>query len=114
MSELLTEHEIQISMASPNRPNQLSKNSEAVRLLREKFECNEITGDETPKQAWLMDPLFQQYKLENFRTCYNNMKKEYQSGSSNCQYYLSSCLIFILFYFLSERTDSIFIVKKLQ
>lgn len=53
------------------------KKSQAVRLLRAKFENGEIKGDEQPKAVWESDAAFQKHKLPNFRTCYNSMRLEF-------------------------------------
>ena len=52
----------------------LTKRSNAVRLLRSKFEKGELTGNEQPKAAWKSEETFQKHKLGNFRTCYNAMR----------------------------------------
>lgn len=71
----------------------LSKNSEAVIRLHEKFESGELSGDETPKQVWLSDTAFQRHKLDNFRTCYNNMKFKFQNIGDNSKFQLKLILI---------------------
>lgn len=55
----------------------LTKGSKAVKLLRSKFQKGEITGKEDPKLVWQSDDVFKQHKLPNFRTCYNNVKKDF-------------------------------------
>lgn len=83
----------------------LSQNSEAVVRLREKLSSGELSGTETPKQAWLSDVLFQQHKLDNFRTCYNKMKEQYKSEAHSKFNFLSlifNLSDFILFYNLSK------------
>ena len=60
----------------------LTKSSDAVIKLREKLERGELKGTEDPKQVWLSEPLFQMHKIENFRTCWNNLKKEFKNSNS--------------------------------
>ena len=74
---------IKSSMLPPTLSMTLSKNSPAVAKLHEKFSSGQLTGKEQPKDVWLSDPIFQQHKLENFRTCYNKVKKEYSTNSTN-------------------------------
>ena len=56
---------------------ELAKDSKAVKLLRGMFEKGQITGNETLKDVWLLSPVFQEHKLQNFRTCYSNLQKEF-------------------------------------
>lgn len=60
-----------------NRPNnRLSKDSQAVVKLYDLFAKGIINGSEEPKSVWQSDPIFQVHKLNNFRTCYNNIRRE--------------------------------------
>lgn len=54
----------------------LTRDSAASVKLREWLSTGKLTGEEEPKEVWLMDPLFMNHKLANFRTCYNNSRKE--------------------------------------
>lgn len=53
----------------------LTANSAARKLLVQEFANGEITGDEDPKDVWESDSIFQQHKLSNFRTHYNNLRR---------------------------------------
>ena len=77
MATVLSKEELNINPAMPN--HRLRKDSAAVHRLTEKFEKGEITGAEDPKEVWLSDTLFQNHKLSNFRTCYNNVRTRYQT-----------------------------------
>lgn len=55
----------------------LTKKSDAVRYLHSLFEKKIITGKEDPKAVFLMSSLFQRHKLSNFRTCYNQIRREF-------------------------------------
>lgn len=61
----------------------LTKNSAAVVVLRDKLESGEILGSEDPKKVWLSHATFQQHNLENFRTFYNNIRKEVDAKKSD-------------------------------
>lgn len=43
---------------------------------RSKLERGEITGQDDPKIVWESEPAFQLHKLNKFRACYNNLRKE--------------------------------------
>ena len=53
---------------------QWSKNSEAYRFLERALQSGEIDPSEAPKQVYGRFAIFQQYKLENFRSAYNALK----------------------------------------
>lgn len=55
----------------------LTVNSKAMVLLRKKFESEEISRNDDPKSVWSQEPLFSVHKLDNFRTRFNKLKKEY-------------------------------------
>lgn len=40
-----------------------------------------MDGSEDPKSDWISDPVFQNHKLANFRTCYPNIRAKYLSAS---------------------------------
>lgn len=54
----------------------LTESSQAVKILRAKFRTGEVTGKEKPKAVWESDPAFQKHRLNNFRTCFNKIKKQ--------------------------------------
>lgn len=62
--------------------SKLSKNSPAVKLLRSKFDRGLVTPDMTPADVRETEPLFKAHKPTNWRTCFNNMKKEYEIENS--------------------------------
>ena len=64
-------------------PTRLTKRSKPVRLLRAKFEDGEISGKEDPKVVWQSNDVFSGCNLNNFRTCYNTMGKEFLSKSKS-------------------------------
>lgn len=47
-----------------------------VQLLRSRLESGEISKKEKPSVAHKSDPLFSQYDLARFRTCFNNLRDE--------------------------------------
>jgi len=60
--------------------SKLTAKSPARLLLRQKFDDRHLTGDEDPKDVWESEALFKEHKLENFRTHYNRMRKEFKDG----------------------------------
>lgn len=58
----------------------LTADSQAVRLLREKFESGAIDPAHTASRVRNSEYIFQRYPLTNFRTCYNKLKREYYPG----------------------------------
>lgn len=74
----------------------LTKGSQAVRLLRRKFESGDVKGDEPPKTVWESESLFQKHKLVNFRSCYNALRVEFkakESGSGTYHKTMHPCSI---------------------
>lgn len=53
----------------------LTANSPARLLLLQKFLNGDIRGDEDPKEVWQSEDVFMEHKLSNFRTHYNNMRR---------------------------------------
>ncbi len=47
------------------------------KITSAKFMKGEITGNETPKSVHESEALFREHRLSNFKTCYNNMAKEF-------------------------------------
>ena len=56
----------------------MSKNSEAIKLLRHMFSNGQINDSDTPKSVYESSDVFQKHKLSNFRTHFNSMRKEYK------------------------------------
>lgn len=73
----------------------LTKTSRAVKLLRSKFETGEVTGREDPKEFWQSEVVFQEHKLTNFRTCYNNIRKDFEGQHGKLLFCLSQIFTFI-------------------
>ena len=69
----------------------LTRNSEAVKLLRSKFQSGQLTGNETPKRVYESHPIFLRHTLTSFRTCYNRLKKELNAGSGKFFASLLTC-----------------------
>lgn len=57
--------------------HQLRKGSKAVRHLQHLFMSGAIDRSEDPKKGHEVYSVFQQHKIAKFRTCYNNLKKEF-------------------------------------
>lgn len=70
---------ISITKASPAALQQLCESSKAVKLLRSKFQTGELNGIELPKTMRELEELFKEHPLNNFRTCFNKIKKQLQS-----------------------------------
>lgn len=58
------------------RMTRLTKDSAAYKLLAQKFDDGEIEPADRPKEVWLTEEVFQQHKLDNFRTAFNKMKAQ--------------------------------------
>lgn len=58
----------------------INKDSTVAVKLREKCASGELKGMRQPKKVWMFDSTFEQHKLENFRTFYNKIKKEYSGN----------------------------------
>lgn len=55
----------------------LTINSKAMILLKKKFENGDISAEDTPKSIWGSELVFMEHKLDNFRTRFNKLKKEF-------------------------------------
>lgn len=55
----------------------LTATSPAVQLLQQKFEKGEVQQSTDPKSIWESENIFQEHKLDNFRTCVNRLKRFY-------------------------------------
>lgn len=51
-----------------------SKTCEAANKLEAMIDDGRISGNELPRDVWLMDKSFQDYDLTNFRSNYNKLK----------------------------------------
>lgn len=58
-----------------------SKGSPAVVKVRQKLASGEHIVQEQPKDVLMLDSVFQEHELENFRTCYNKIKKAFNGTS---------------------------------
>lgn len=76
MSQLLTEADVKSEDFNNRQNARLTRDSKAVVLIQELIASGKINQSTEPKAVWLSDPIFQAHKLANFRTCFNNIKKE--------------------------------------
>lgn len=83
MSQLLTEEDKARGDFDGLQNSRLTKGSKAVSLLYSLFQSGKLGRDSEPKPIWLSNPLFMNHKIQNFRTCFNNVKKEFFSNSVN-------------------------------
>jgi len=60
----------------PRSSKRLTSKCDAVKMLITKLGSGELSGIELPSKIHNSEPLFQQYGLTAFRTCYNNICKE--------------------------------------
>lgn len=61
----------------------LTEGSEAVSTLRRKFASKKYTAATTAKDAWESEECFKKHPLDNFRTKFNKLKKEYCFEAEN-------------------------------
>lgn len=76
MSKILTAEEKQKDDFEGLQNSRLTKSSKAVSLLYSMFESGQLGKNSDPKPVWLSNPVFMNHKIQNFRTCFNNIKKE--------------------------------------
>lgn len=55
----------------------LVDSSKAVKALRKQFQNGEIDEFDTPKQVYESKAVYQEHKLDNFRTKFNKLKSEF-------------------------------------
>lgn len=55
----------------------LDELSAAIKLLRKRFDNGEISEDNEARSNRMTDPMSMEYKLDNFRTRYDMLKREY-------------------------------------
>lgn len=66
----------------------LTEGSPAVKKLREMFREKKVELNSKPKEVWESNPLFQEYKLDNFRSKLNKLKEEYFGKFTNLFYFI--------------------------
>lgn len=88
MSQLISDTDIKSAEFSNRQNARLTRDSKAVVKLQEMFASGQITGTEEPKAVWLADPVFHAHKLNNFRTCFNNIKKDVYGDKTECKFIL--------------------------
>ena len=54
----------------------LKEGNKARDLLKARLESGEITGQESPLELHESEPLWNQYPLQQFRTCYYNLRRD--------------------------------------
>lgn len=74
----------------------LVPNNPVVQLLRSRMLSGEIRKGEKPAKVHKSDPQFEQYDINRFRTCYNNLKDELYDYESGMYIFLFFALYFDL------------------
>ena len=72
----------------------LTRNSEAVQLLLSKFESGLISKDADARSVWESEIIVKRHNLPNFRTCFNNMRKEFFPPAGKLQ--SNTCILCFL------------------
>ena len=98
----------------------LTRDSKAVVRLQELFAAGKIDHSTEPKATWLSDSVFTAHKLANFRTCFNNMKKDSSLGGNteegkldqsksvlNFLFYVTTITNFLDFNLNRRQTDEV-------
>ena len=76
MSLILSDADVKSEEFCNRQNSRLTRDSKAVVLIQELLASRKITQSTERKTVWLTDPIFQAHKLANFRTCFNNIKRE--------------------------------------
>lgn len=82
MSQPLSDAQIKAHEFTARQNSRLTRDSQAVVKLTALFSDGKIAPGTEPKAVWLSDPVFHVHKLHNFRTCFNNIRKEVMDGKS--------------------------------
>ena len=77
MSQLPSEKQMKEHEFNSRQNSRLTRDSQAVVKLIEGFANGSISTSSEPKTVWTSDPVFSAHKLNNFRTCFNNIRKEF-------------------------------------
>ena len=83
MSEQLSDKQLKELEFNKRQNTRLTRDSQAVVKLIEGFTNGSISVTSEPKTVWLSDPVFTAHKLNNFRTCFNNIRKEFQDQKAS-------------------------------
>ncbi|MEM6687231.1 MAG: hypothetical protein AAF617_15725 [Bacteroidota bacterium] len=104
MATILTDSEIKENLLDMAPNNRLTKDSKAVVLLRQKLADGTIKGTEDPKQVWLSEPIFMEHKLNNFRTCYNNIRDKKVTRLLKVMFFIFFCIYLFLYFHINFLT----------
>ena len=95
MAEIMTDSQLKEREFDNRQNNRLSQDSKAVVRLVELFANGTVSSKSEPKAVWLSVPTFQIHKLNNFRTCFNNIRKDYLTDKISGNFTVFSVFIFL-------------------
>lgn len=110
MSQPLSDTQLKAHQFNSRQNNRLTRDSQAVVKRIALFSDGKISASAEAKAVWLSDPVFQAHKLHNFRTCYNNIRKDFMEGKPESIFYQ---FIFFIFIFSQIHNSNLFL-KCLQ